>query len=243
MIMIAVISDIQSNLEALESVFADISQVGASSIYCLGDVTGYGTNPFQCLQLALRFSVVLEGNNDRNLVDQAFPGFDERIHAGRTTSEFLETMSGSIDTEAIRELMLARPKVFTDANGQFVHGTILNPIDDALFPENVFDSRKMRGVFAQISNICFCGGTHLPGIFPYAENSDWRHMVPEEFGMEFDGSNCRLICNVGSVGQPRDGDERACYALLDGTRIIFRRVCYDISTTIRKIKLAYEQPT
>jgi diadenosine tetraphosphatase ApaH/serine/threonine PP2A family protein phosphatase len=83
--------------------------------------------------------------------------------------------------------------------------------------------------------ICFNGHTHIPGVFVERALGKWDFVGPEECAAGLLIVGHRVICNVGSVGQPRDQDWRACYVLFDATRIWFRRVPYDVEATIRKI--------
>lgn len=83
--------------------------------------------------------------------------------------------------------------------------------------------------------ICFCGHTHIPGVFLERSHGQWEFIHGEECERGFPVTGGTVICNVGAVGQPRDDDERACYALFDGVRIWLRRVEYDMEATIRKI--------
>ncbi len=78
----------------------------------------------------------------------------------------------------------------------------------------------------------FQGHTHVPGIF----TESLEFLSPDEIDFVYKLDSQKTLCNVGSVGQPRDGDWRACYVLLDGTTIRYRRVEYDLETTIRKIR-------
>ena len=88
----------------------------------------------------------------------------------------------------------------------------------------------------EFGRVCFNGHTHVPGIFVERGPGRWEFVNPSECENGFPNVGSRIICNVGSVGQPRDGDWRACYVLFDGTRIWFRRVAYDVEATIRKIR-------
>jgi diadenosine tetraphosphatase ApaH/serine/threonine PP2A family protein phosphatase len=89
----------------------------------------------------------------------------------------------------------------------------------------------MEGIFAAVERYCFQGHTHVPGIF--TENLHFHS--PEEIDYVYKLDGRKTLCNVGSVGQPRDGDWRACYVLLEDETIYYRRVEYDVNTTIQKI--------
>jgi diadenosine tetraphosphatase ApaH/serine/threonine PP2A family protein phosphatase len=83
-----------------------------------------------------------------------------------------------------------------------------------------------------VPRCCFMGHTHIPGIF----TEDCHFYSPDELGQSYRMGSQKIMCNVGSVGQPRDGDLRASYVLLDGTEIIFRRIPYDFAGMRKKVK-------
>ena len=95
----------------------------------------------------------------------------------------------------------------------------------------------MDRIFALVDKYCFQGHTHVPGVFTESLQDDsYQFQSPEELTDSTHKLDERkTLINVGSVGQPRDGDWRACYVLLDGKNVTFRRVDYDIATTIQKI--------
>jgi diadenosine tetraphosphatase ApaH/serine/threonine PP2A family protein phosphatase len=94
----------------------------------------------------------------------------------------------------------------------------------------------MERIFALVDRYCFQGHTHVPGIFTEQMPEDvYQFHSPEEVEYVYKLDGRKTLCNVGSVGQPRDGDWRACYILLDDDTIYYRRVEYDIETTINKI--------
>jgi diadenosine tetraphosphatase ApaH/serine/threonine PP2A family protein phosphatase len=108
-------------------------------------------------------------------------------------------------------------------------------LNEYVFPEDIYNERKMEKLGTQFDRVCFNGHTHVPGVFVERGLGRWEFIGPEECvgGIRVVGE--RVICNVGAVGQPRDGDWRACYVLFDDDTIWFRRVEYDVEATIRKI--------
>jgi diadenosine tetraphosphatase ApaH/serine/threonine PP2A family protein phosphatase len=95
----------------------------------------------------------------------------------------------------------------------------------------------MADIASLFDSLCFCGHTHIPDIFHRSSSRDrWDYTTPEECDYQYAIAGEKLICNVGSVGQPRDGDSRASYVLFAPDRIYFRRVEYDIDRTIRKMR-------
>ncbi len=131
--------------------------------------------------------------------------------------------------------MTGLPRSHQEGDILYVHGSPRNPLNEYVFPEDIYNERKMIRLGEKFGQVCFNGHTHVPGIFVERGPGRWEFVDPSECRKGFPIAGCRIICNVGSVGQPRDGDSRACYVLFDGTRIWFRRVAYDEEATIRKI--------
>lgn len=239
--MKAFISDIHSNLEALQAVLEDIRQHNVSEIYCLGDIIGYGPNPRECVDLVMQCPVVILGNHDQGAMfdpDGFNPPAERAIFWTRSQ---LESPAESLEKKEARWYFLAeRPRVHRENGCLFVHGSARNPLNEYVFPEDIYNHRKMDRIFGLVDRVCFQGHTHVPGVFleNLGEDSYLFHS-PEDINYQHKLDARKTLCNVGSVGQPRDTDWRACYVLFDGETIYYRRVEYDIETTIRKI---YEVP-
>ncbi len=235
--MKAIISDIHSNLEALKAVLDDIQKHKVDQIYCLGDVVGYGPNPRECLDLVMSCRVVLLGNHDQGALfgpDGFNPPAERAIFWTRNQ---LETQGNDLDARERRlDFLLQRPRSVREDGVLFVHGSARNPLNEYVFPEDVYNQRKMERIFALVDGCCFQGHTHVPGIFTEQVPDDlYLFQSPEELHYVYNLDNRKTLCNVGSVGQPRDNDNRACYVLFDGGSIRFRRVPYDLDTTVNKI--------
>lgn len=230
--MKALISDIHSNLEALEAVLADIKKHKIETIYCLGDIVGYGPNPRECVDLVMQCQVVLLGNHDQGAMfdpDGFNPSAERAIFWTRAQ---LEAQGEDRQKKERRwEFLAERPRTHKEENFLYVHGSARNPLNEYVFPEDIYNQRKMERIFALVDRYCFQGHTHVPGIF--TENLQFH--APDEIDYAYKLNSMKMLCNVGSVGQPRDGDWRACYVLLEDDTIRYRRVEYDIDTTIRKI--------
>lgn len=230
--MKAIISDIHSNFEALQAVLEDIGKHDVDQIYCLGDIVGYGPNPRECVDQVMNCKMVLLGNHDQGAMfdPEGFNPPAER--AIFWTRAQLELPGDNREQQALRwEFLAERPRSFKENGLLFVHGSARNPLNEYVFPEDIYNQRKMERIFALVERYCFQGHTHVPGIF--TENFQFHSPEEIEYTYVLDGR--KTLCNVGSVGQPRDGDWRACYILLDGETIRYRRVEYDIDTTIKKI--------
>lgn len=235
--MKAIISDIHSNFEALQAVLKDIETHPVSDIYCLGDVVGYGPNPRECVDVVMKCKMVLLGNHDQGAMfdPEGFNPPAER--AIFWTRDQLERAGDDRQARERRWGFLAdRPRTFRENGYLFVHGSARNPLNEYVFPEDIYNQRKMERIFALVDRYCFQGHTHVPGVFVEQVPEERYHFnSPEEIDYLYKLNNQKVLCNVGSVGQPRDGDPRACYVLLDNDTIRFRRVEYDLETTIKKI--------
>jgi len=228
----AIISDIHGNLEALLAVLADIKQQEEiSEIFCLGDVVGYGPNPRECLDKVMQeCTVCLLGNHDQGALYDP-----EGFNAGAERAIFwtrrqLESDSPKVN-EVRWEFLNERPRTYRDGKLLFVHGSARNPLNEYVFPEDIYNQRKMEKIFALVEHYCFQGHTHVPGVFTEGLN----FFSPEEIGFQFELSSEKALVNVGSVGQPRNGDPRASYVVLNDGQLSFRRVEYDVEKTIEKI--------
>ena len=233
----ALISDVHSNLEALEAVLADIRQQGIKEIYCLGDIIGYGPNPRECIDLIMKCDVCILGNHDQGALfdPEGFNSGAER--AIFWTREQLEKPGGSPTQNAKRWDFLGElPRSRRENGFLFVHGSARNPLNEYVFPEDVYNPRKMEKIFALIEQHCFQGHTHVPGVF----TQNQKFFSPEDLGHQYQFvPGEKMMVNVGSVGQPRDGNPRACYVVLEDEQLTFRRVDYDVEKTIKKI---YDTP-
>ncbi|MFO0945093.1 MAG: metallophosphoesterase family protein, partial [Planctomycetota bacterium] len=101
-----------------------------------------------------------------------------------------------------------------------------------VFPEDIYNPRKMERLFGFVKSTCFLGHTHLPGVF----TEQGAFLSPPELDFQYHLGSGKTIVNIGSVGQPRDGDPRACYVVLEKRTISFRRIDYDVGETVRKVR-------
>lgn len=229
--MRAIISDIHANLEALEAVLSDIRQQNISEIYCLGDIIGYGPNPCECIDLVMATSkLCLLGNHDQAALfdPEGFNASAER--AVFWTRKALESGPSAV-ADKRWEFLGELPRVHKETNLLFVHGSARNPLNEYVFPEDIYNQRKMERIFSLVEKYCFQGHTHIPGIF----TEDMNFVTPEEIDFKYELGDKKILCNVGSVGQPRNNDNRSSYVVLDGNTIAFKRVQYDFEKTAQKI--------
>ena len=232
----AIISDIHSNLEAFEAVLKDIDGQNVDEVYCLGDLVGYGPNPIEVTDLAMkRVKVCLLGNHDQATL------FDpEGFNAGAEQAIYWtrEQLENSGDTKASKrwDFLGELPRQRREDDFLFVHGSPRNPLNEYVFQEDVYDEKKMERLFAVVPKYCFQGHTHVPGVFTEAR----EFLLPNDIDHTYTLGNGKTMINVGSVGQPRDRDPRACYVVLEGNVVTFRRVVYDFEKTIAKIETIFD---
>ncbi|MCX7983920.1 MAG: metallophosphatase family protein [Bacteroidetes bacterium] len=216
-VQIAILSDIHSNLEALEAVLRSLKRYKPDTIVCLGDVVGYGANPNECVDLIRQHChLVLQGNHDAALLDQQLKYYFTE-HARIAIEWTLEQIS-TPRLDYLRSLQLtARME-----NLLFVHSAPTDPKRWEYIVDE-YDAIKHFSSFQE--RLCFVGHSHIPGIYS------------EEGRKPLIDAQRRFIINVGSVGQPRDGDSRACYALFNTKTTMYEciRVEYKVELTVKKI--------
>lgn len=234
----ALISDIHGNLEALQAVLADISGQSIDQVVCLGDIVGYGPNPNECLDIVSRkSSITILGNHDQAaLIDP--DGFNPvALRAIYWTRDQLDTGSNQVVNRRW-DFLSELPRMHVQDKFLFVHGSPRDATNEYVFPETIYDKNKMESMFQKVPQYCFQGHTHMPGVF----TPDLEFIRPHQCDFVFALGKEKLMVNVGSVGQPRDEDNRACYTIIDHAekKIYFRRVPYNFEETIKKIYAADE---
>jgi predicted phosphodiesterase len=243
----AIISDIHANLAAFQAVLAEIEKEGVEDVFCLGDIIGYGPDPRPCLDLARSFPINLLGNHEEAVLFGAI-GFNPKAKAAIDwTREQL-----SLPTEPVEKnrdlwnFIGGLEKQHVDGDILYVHGSPRDPTREYIFFQDWQDRKKMDEIFSSQPDvdwkICFTGHTHYPGIF--TQEQPYRFLEPKAVNsiLSLDGLDHRVIINVGSVGQPRDGDRRASYAVIEDRVVRFRRVEYDVKRTIERFRQHPELP-
>ena len=129
------------------------------------------------------------------------------------------------------EYLSERPLKHREDDFLFVHGSPRNPLNEYIFPEDIYSEAKMRSIFAQVPRYMFQGHTHVPGIFTESLEFLSSDELDADTGYKLDGR--KMLCNVGSVGQPRDGD---CAGLLRSARR------YDDSLPPRRVRCRDDYP-
>ena len=227
---VAVLSDIHANRHALEAVLADVAATAAREIWCLGDVVGYGADPNDCVDLVRAAATVcLAGNHDLGVtgeipLDEFSPG---AAMAARWTQEV-------IDPDRLDWLAGLRPRSTREDTGLF-HGSPRDPVWEyvlsALLADLCFDAFDER--------IGLLGHSHVACSFtrPEGEPATGSSRRADEIA---DITAGRWLLNPGSVGQPRDGDPRAAWLLLDlsAASASWRRTTYDVDGAAAAIRAA-----
>ena len=223
----AILSDIHSNLEALEAVLADARAQSCTHFVCLGDVVGYNANPSECVKLIRELECpVVKGNHDEQAsIVASTEAFNEL--AEEAISWTREHLSAD-DKAWLADLRLTRQvHDFT-----IVHATLDTPGQWGYIFKNLDATASFT---YQHTSLCFFGHTHWPTVFVRDDNV---HRIP--VGQIVLTAGKKYFINPGSIGQPRDRDWRAAYCILHTDRQVVeqRRVEYDLRTAQKKIRQA-----
>ena len=220
-----IISDIHGNLEALETVQKALSGEKVDKVLCVGDMVGYGADPAECIKQTKALSeVIVCGNHDAataGVKSMAF--FNE---AARNAVIWTQKNLSDKDKDFLKSLDL----VYKNEHLTLVHGTLQEPGEF----HYMFDKGVADATFKLMETpVTFVGPSHVPGIFSKKKGS-LNYFYKEKVKLSRGES---LIINVGSVGQPRDGDPRLCYSVYDTSKnlIELKRLSYDIKKAQRKI--------
>jgi diadenosine tetraphosphatase ApaH/serine/threonine PP2A family protein phosphatase len=231
---LAIISDIHGNFEALSEVMAEIRKRNIKNICCLGDVIGYGPNPRECLDTVIEncqftimgnhdFAIFFEPYNFNTAAENAayWTRKEFEIDPDRVRRNRRWRYLGNMQTRMVHERFLA------------VHGSPRRPINEYIFPDDIYSAaQKISLIFDRITHLCFVGHTHVPGVFVVQPD----FYSPDDLNYRYDITEEKAIINVGSVGQPRDHDPRASFAILHADHVEFIRIPYDVNTTVEKVR-------
>lgn len=221
---IAIFGDIHANLEALQAVLADAEAHGVTHYVCLGDVVGYNANPHECVDIIREMGCpVVKGNHDEQASqDDDLSGFNPLAEEAINWTRHQLTEE---DKQWLRDLKMVRQvRDFT-----IVHATLDTPHKWGY----VFNQLDAAASFNyQHTQLCFYGHTHAPRV--YIRDGSVKGQVFDKLRLE---QGKKYFVNVGSVGQPRDGDWHASYCLYspDKQMVELRRIEYDIYTAQDKI--------
>ena len=224
----AIIGDIHANLEAFRAVLNNIErQGGVEKVWCLGDIVGYGPDPHDCIELLRQTNhVCVAGNHDWAAIGKISTALfsPDASAASHWTAQQL----GPADVEYLDNL----PLTIEEEDFTLVHGSPREPVWESLISTAIAQEN-----FAHFkSQFCLVGHTHIPLVFSYNENGAYfSHQFLTNVGL-LPGRN-RLIINPGGLGQPRDGNPLASYAIYDSETMLTRlyRVPYDVRSTQDKM--------
>lgn len=224
----AVLSDVHGNLEALEVVLADVERQRPDAVVCLGDTVGYGPDPNECASRVQALGgPVLAGNHD--LAAAGTLGVTDFSPLAR---QAIEWTIGVVSSET-RRWLASLPARLETPHFLGVHGSPRDPIE-----EYILDLPTSLAIFSEhLFSLCLVGHSHVPGAFVLqADGTVSARELPTGKPVPLVVTS-RYIINVGSVGQPRDGDSRAGYVLLDAdaATVTLRRLPYTILATQEKM--------
>lgn len=224
-----VFSDVHGNLEALDAVLHALRQESAERIWCLGDLVGYGANPNECVdRIREAADAVVLGNHDAACIGaESSEGFNPHARAavewtGRQLSEANRAwIRGLPLTESIEDNLLVHASPFEPERWHYIHARTRPPDVE-------------RGFAATTARCAFVGHSHQQLVL-VKRGAEFYRFLGTQLQLE---EGHRYLVNVGSAGQPRDGDARAAYVLYDTVKetITLARVAYDVATAQRKIR-------
>ncbi len=221
---IALFGDIHANLEALESVLADAAAQGVTDYVCTGDVVGYNADPVACLEIVREMDCpTVKGNHDEDA--SGSHSLDSMNPIAAAALEWTRSQLSDEQRQWLRRLRMVRQV----SDFTVVHSTLDQP-SNWNYVTNRFDA--MANFSYQFTQVCFNGHTHVPRVYV---KTDKVQEIPADSILIENGA--KYFINIGSVGQPRDGDWRAAYAIYDTEQklVTIRRVEYDVATTQKKI--------
>lgn len=231
--MIALLSDIHANVVALEAVLADMQELNVSAALCLGDTVGYGPDPAACVHLVRENTVAsIMGNHEAMLIVLEKMGAQE---FGETVSAPLELAQKQLGEEDLEWVCALPIGIDLDAF-EVIHASLHEAADFHYIdsPETAADNFRQ-----QKRPVSFHGHTHVPVIWEKSPSGRIQPFAPQEKLVRLDPDRQYAI-NVGSVGQPRDGDPRASYALYEAADgiLLHRRVPYDFKAAQKRFRKA-----
>ncbi len=234
---IAIISDIHGNLEALNKVAEDIKKLGITMVFCLGDIVGYGPYPSQCLmQIRNLAKITLRGNHEQATTDTIEEAREAMKDLAFGAIEFTRTVLKDYEFEYLRTLPLIQ--VLPKINITLAHGSAVTDRGWTYVEKEELIKKELENC---ATRICVLGHTHIPLV--YGSLHGLYKYLPDQLVLDNDQ---KYIVNVGSVGQPRDGDCRSSYGVItidgDVTSFSLRRVFYDISKTENAMRAAKLDP-
>ena len=227
---VAVVSDIHGNRHAFEAMLADARDRGVAEVWCLGDLVGYGGEPNECVQLAREhLAICLAGNHDLAVTGEL--GLEDFSRGAAISARWTKEVVAPDNLAYLREL---RPAGVEGPWGLY-HASPRDPVWEYVLSEVLAD----RCFDAVPERVLFVGHSHVALAFAREDGRPTAGAL-REAGATADLRDRRWLLNPGSVGQPRDGDPRAAWLLLDTDRghAEWRRTSYDVAGAQAAIRAA-----
>lgn len=250
----ALISDLHGNVPALETALEDAFARGVERVVCLGDMIGYGAEPRACLERIVALSseparaqglqpgLCLKGNHEHALLNSAE---DFNPNARRAIEWTRDTLQGAWD---LWDFLGSLEAWALEGHVLYAHGSPRDPVREYLLPRDARDPGKMAALFDAMAErsggaarVCFVGHSHVPAIY-YEDGRFYRPKGTEGPYDLGDLARVRALVNIGSVGQPRDGDPRLSYVVFDGQNLTFVRLEYPVALAQERIRSVPELP-
>jgi len=242
---VALISDIHGNHVAFQAVLEDIRAQDVEAVFCLGDVVGYGPQPVECMKTVLQVCEperCIMGNHDYAVVTEPI-GFTRAARQAALWTRkiaqprFYHLFGGRRQRwNWLRSL----PTAFSEEDNLFVHASPRQHLEEYILEEHTKGisftgedpTKLLEENFSRVEHTCFIGHTHRPGVIA-DDDLAWHSLPDMDYHWAIDER--KTLINIGSVGQPRDGDPRACYVVYDGKDVEWRRVAYDIEKVVNMV--------
>lgn len=227
-----IFSDVHGNLQALMAVLKYIRGIGYDRCICLGDTIGYGANPKECWEIVVKLAhAMLMGNHEYAILH----GIDSQYNYVATAS-LLWTAHQLEEHPEITAAMNELPLVHVESGARFVHSSPFEP-EEFHYVRNEDTARVSLNHFDEV--LCFIGHTHAP-MYCLIDSATHQSLITNDitYGMPIKLSpSMRCLVNVGSVGQPRDGDPSARFVTYDSVsgELVFHQVPYDIESAQRAL--------
>jgi diadenosine tetraphosphatase ApaH/serine/threonine PP2A family protein phosphatase len=231
---LAVLADVHANLEALHACLDHARARGADRILLLGDLVGYGADPVAVLDIAMALvaegAVALLGNHDEAAIGSGPSGMNASAAAA------MDWTRGRL-TDDHRRFLAARPLTHEEDGRLFVHAEASAPARWRYVTDGEAARRSLEATDAHAT---FCGHVHRPALYSLGETAKLNAFRPVAGAPVPLARGRRWLAVLGAVGQPRDGDPAACYAMVDTARlgVTWHRVPYDVAAAAAKIRAA-----
>jgi predicted phosphodiesterase len=226
-VRVAVLSDVHGNLHALHAVLEAIGEEHVDATWCLGDLVGYGPQPNECCaEVERAASICLAGNHDLGVLGRLpLEDFTDEAAAAARWSQSVLTAEARAYLEGLQSSQAT-------AEAELFHASPRDPVWEYVLGEEA----ALAAFHLTSAPLVLVGHSHVALAFVLEDERLDGSVAPD--GVELDLGSGRFLLNPGSVGQPRDGDPRAAYLVLDlgAKRALYRRVPYPVERTQEEIR-------